>query len=714
MEQHPLCLYLPRHAQLPAPAPSFVEACIGSSQATPGLAAIEQAHGLLARLVASGSVVPLNLFGGVGEQADFLAHRLALPFVLALRGDSDWKHAPEKSSGHKVSPLVLELWKALDQDGALTAIEAREKLGRELTEAAVLRGLSELWQGLRVSPVLEDAGQPARWELLRVRHREALTTAGATGQVTALSLLVSMYLQSVYAASGEEIEIFLSPVASRSRIREAVRGLSATRQIHSLSMDAQTYYFLENGLPEFAEAAAPEVGRVELPRRPSAAAGSRPVVRPGARPGPRPVPGLGEAPAVLPVRPASAPRTAPAARMFAPRTKPGEKKREWTPRPAAGGDRASARPGPRSEQRPASRSGAWSKDQKRARPATGAGPGESPAGRRTTGESGDRPIRFPQKPRFERASGSGPVGAGREKFAGSGPRGGRGPGGPGRGASFRGPQRPRPAAEGGVDRPVPSHISQKTRDMGHPAAGEGRPSGRPPGAFRSGSRPSGPRPGGGKFSAPRSGGERPASARPSSGARPSSFRPSGPRPGGGKFSGPRAGGERPASARPPSGARPSSFRPSGPRPGGGKFSGSKAGGERSASPRPSSGARPGSFRPSGPRPGGGKFSGPRAGGERSASPRPSSGARPSSSRPSGPRPGGGKFSAPSAGGERPASARPTSAGRPSSSRPGGPGRGGPAKSWPRAGASPKRPGSKSGKPPANFRGRKPDRKKPGV
>ena len=90
-----------------------------------------------------------------------------------------------------------------------------------------------------------------------MRHRDALATAGATSQVTALSLLVSMYLQSVYAASSEEIEIFLSPVASRSRVREAVRGLSATRQIHSLSMDAQTYYFLEDGLPEFAEPAAP-------------------------------------------------------------------------------------------------------------------------------------------------------------------------------------------------------------------------------------------------------------------------------------------------------------------------------------------------------------------------------------------------------------------------------------------------------------------------
>jgi len=304
LDQHPLCLYLPRRAQLPTPAPSFVEACMGSAQATPGPAALEQAQALLTRLIASGKVLALNLLGGVSEQPDFLAQQQALPYVLCLRADSDWKHAPQKSSGHKVSPLVLELWKALDKDGVLTAAEARETLGRELTEAAVLRALCELWQALRITPGFTEPGQPARWELLRVRHREALATAGTTSQVTSLSLLVSMYLQSVYAASSEEIEIFLSPVASRSRVREAVRGLAATRQIQSLSMDAQTYYFLEEGLPEFAEPVATPaakaerprpVARVELPRR------SFPAPRPATRPVPRPAPGNNQA-----ARPAAA------------------------------------------------------------------------------------------------------------------------------------------------------------------------------------------------------------------------------------------------------------------------------------------------------------------------------------------------------------------------------------------------------------------------
>ena len=243
---------------------------------------------------------PLNLLGAVSEQPDFLAHSEALPFVLALRGDPDWKHAPQKSSGHKVSPLVLELWKVLDSAGVLTAAAARETLGRELTEAAVLRALCELWQGLRISPVFAEEGQPTSWEMLRVRHREALATGAATSQVTAISLLVSMYLQSVYAASSEEIEIFLSPVASRSRVREAVRGLSATRQIHSLSMDAQTYYFLEDGLPEFAEPALPAPRRETPSRAGQRPSGSRPAALPVQRPAQRKDLAAGQVPPAAP------------------------------------------------------------------------------------------------------------------------------------------------------------------------------------------------------------------------------------------------------------------------------------------------------------------------------------------------------------------------------------------------------------------------------
>ena len=203
----------------------------------------------------------------------------------------------------------------------MTAAQAREKLGRELTESAVLRALDELWKRMRIIPVPQRDGQPALWEPLKLRHSQALATGSGTSQVTAISLLISTYLQSVYAASGEEVEIFLSPLVSRSRIREALRGLSATRQVQSLSMDAQTYYFLEGGLPEFAPVAETESREKEeaVARRASVRMGRRPEA-------------AGAPPSV------SRERRAPAAGA---RTRP----REGSFRPAAGmRDRSAAKP----------------------------------------------------------------------------------------------------------------------------------------------------------------------------------------------------------------------------------------------------------------------------------------------------------------------------------------------------------------------------------
>ncbi|HET6215723.1 MAG TPA: hypothetical protein VFE27_01815 [Acidobacteriaceae bacterium] len=683
LEQHPLCLYLPRHAQLPAPAPSFVEACIGGAQATPGAAAIDQAQSLLTRLVASGTVVALNLLGAVSEQPDFLAHRQALPYILCLRADADWKHAPQKSSGHKVSPLVLELWKALDRDGVLSAAEARETLGRELTEAAVLRGLCELWQALRISPVFADPslaepGQPARWELLRVRHRDALATASATSQVTALSLLVSMYLQSVYAASSEEIEIFLSPAASRSRVREAVRGLSATRQIHSLSMDAQTYYFLEDGLPEFAQPAAPPAGRtelrpalgasakVEIPRRPlqehrqeRRAGPMRPAGRPARPPSPAAL-GPGVRPAAAPpagrtewkgprrpaaqwrpgVKPPAMGGRAPGkqggfrpARSFLSKTASEPRTGAEAPRKGTRPDtRGQGRPDKRPGARPGARPGTWSGAQKRERPAPWARPGQG-SGQVSGQVSGQGSTPNPRPPH-------------------SGDR---------RSSAFRPAQNPRPG------HPRPSH--PRPSQGGNPVRGIA------PNRFQGG---------------------RPGSGRP--GSRPPSGRPPNARP---LESPPPPGAKRPwAGKRPPDAGRQAGqpgvpFR---------SRLRSLPGRSGSAAPRsgPSKGISSGTSRGTGP-----------VSGNPGSNPGASAGRGGGHHRPG---PGGyAKSGTKRSPGRDDQRVRPGV--RPGVRPPFVPGSR-PAKSKPRAGATSGRPfgepAGKPGKPPGNFRGRKPARKKPGV
>lgn len=275
-----LCLFLPRRSpgaaqpQRPAfaPAPSFVEAVAGGPSEAPLREAIENATALLHRLAAEGAVVPLNLSGtagafsngnvgngtaGASDQPDFLVTREALPYVFSLIGGRNWKSGP----GGKATPLMMEIWTLLNNGGPraegaltgqLTAQEIQTALGREVTEAAVLRGLLELWHGLRVIPVYD--GATTRWELTQARFAEEMAASQKVAQTTALSALVSLYLEAAIAASSEDVETFLSPLTARSRVREVVNGLLATRQLGLISVGAQPLVHVAGSLPEFADA----------------------------------------------------------------------------------------------------------------------------------------------------------------------------------------------------------------------------------------------------------------------------------------------------------------------------------------------------------------------------------------------------------------------------------------------------------------------------
>ena len=65
-------------------------------------------------------------------------------------------------------------------------------------------------------------------------------------------MLASIYLQAVIAASMEEVELFLAPLTARSKVREVLRGLVATRQVHTISMGHAPHFYVAGTLPEFA------------------------------------------------------------------------------------------------------------------------------------------------------------------------------------------------------------------------------------------------------------------------------------------------------------------------------------------------------------------------------------------------------------------------------------------------------------------------------
>jgi hypothetical protein len=252
IEETGLCLFMPKRQFSSSIAPSFVEAVIGRREPSPDRKDIAVAEELLVRLETDSVVVRLNLLGLPGEAPDFVVASWVLPYVYALRGDRDWRRIPQLTGSRQVSQLAIQAYKLLEAGGDTTLSKLTRALGREVTEAAVLRAITELWQQLRIIPVVSAPGQAALWQLLRQRFQKAIAEGASTSQVTAISVLASIYLQAVIAASMEDVELFLAPLTARSKVREVLRGLVATRQVHTISLGHAPHFYVAGTLPEFA------------------------------------------------------------------------------------------------------------------------------------------------------------------------------------------------------------------------------------------------------------------------------------------------------------------------------------------------------------------------------------------------------------------------------------------------------------------------------
>jgi hypothetical protein len=252
LEETGLCLFMPQRQFSPFVVPSFVEAVAGQRNLEPSAKLVSQAEDLLVRLETNNVAVRLNLQGQPGEQPDFVVAAWVLPYVYALRGDRDWRRTPQLTGSRQVSPLAIQTYKLLEADEA-TIPQLRHALGREVSESAVLRAITELWQQLRIIPVVSAPGRTPQWQLLKIRYQKAIAEGASTSQVTAISVLASIYLQAVIAATMEEVELYLAPLTARSKVREVLRGLVATRQVHTLSLGHAPHFYVAGTLPEFTQ-----------------------------------------------------------------------------------------------------------------------------------------------------------------------------------------------------------------------------------------------------------------------------------------------------------------------------------------------------------------------------------------------------------------------------------------------------------------------------
>ena len=422
LQQSGLVLYTPK-PQLGAPAPSLVEATLGTPNTTPALADLDTAKSLMTRLISEGNAVPLNLLGvtgGVGtDQPDFVVSAAVFSYIFTLRGNKAWKQPPVTLGPVKVSPLALAAYEILAAKVTLSAYDLTTQLGKEVTEAAVLRALTELWSQLRVIPVPQQDGSPTLWELASSRFTKQIKAGANAGQPSALSALISLYLGQAVAATEAEIESFLSPLASRSRVRDVIHALLSARQLETLVIDGKTLLHVTGELPGFAAIAKPETAQNESDE---SADGSR-ISKFAAKPGSKIGTGLRSKPAFaakpsFSAKPAFGKKPYGAKAGFGSKPAFGRPEGERRPfsrddRPAGGGSDRAARPD--RPARPAYTKPAYDKPWQENRPVAPAPEGSSEAPT-SAGEFTPAPRTFERRPSSDRPSSDRPS-SGRPSFS---------------------------------------------------------------------------------------------------------------------------------------------------------------------------------------------------------------------------------------------------------------------------------------------------------
>src|SRR5260370_11914761 len=90
----------------------------------------------------------MNLLAG----ANLVVSPALFPYFYALVSDRNPKAAPKvRAQGATVSPLAITVFEALQQKGPLSKNQLREMVGREPSNAALDRALSELWVILKIT-----------------------------------------------------------------------------------------------------------------------------------------------------------------------------------------------------------------------------------------------------------------------------------------------------------------------------------------------------------------------------------------------------------------------------------------------------------------------------------------------------------------------------------------------------------------------------------
>jgi len=241
VESAGFCLMYPERSL--AHLPTFIGAYAGSADNLPdskhafadprSLPATD----LMVRLLRERLAYELPLLPG----ANLVVSATLFPFFYGLVGDRNPKATPKTGAqGASVSPLAATVFDAIQNHGPSSKGQLRERVGREMSGAALDRALSDLWSMLKITRVDYNQNDGAFWDVLYRWSPEVVKEGINISAPEAISALLSKYLETAIAASQEDVEQFFSHLTSRAKVREAVHALLAARELCWASIGAKT------------------------------------------------------------------------------------------------------------------------------------------------------------------------------------------------------------------------------------------------------------------------------------------------------------------------------------------------------------------------------------------------------------------------------------------------------------------------------------------
>ena len=268
------CLLYPLRAPVPMPlvVPTFIGAWVGSADRLPTWQhafadpRARDASELMVRLLRERGAYEARLFE---ENNAFLVAPSVFPYFYALVGERNPKQAPRPGPRSEFSQLACDAFEVIRDQGPLSKVALAEKLGGSLSKVGLDRALTDLWARLRITRVDYNPAEGAFWDVLYRWAPDAVAEGVGFSVPTALTALVSKYVDGVVAAEPAEVETFLGNFMARSRVNEAVKALLAARELSFLLVGKRSLLQVTPARPSDEARAAERAQRTPLRRRPA-------------------------------------------------------------------------------------------------------------------------------------------------------------------------------------------------------------------------------------------------------------------------------------------------------------------------------------------------------------------------------------------------------------------------------------------------------------